>query len=92
MSTNDSIAFLTSWAADIRASSGVSVDADTLEKAASTIADLEAENSRLRGALVIIAHTFTEDSHGGTKYMSPDWHQDVAKSALTLKEQSNDNL
>lgn len=43
---NDYIAFLTSWAADIRASSGAaSVDADCLESIAHTLENLGADNA-----------------------------------------------
>lgn len=45
------VAFLTMWAADIRASSGVSVDADSLESAAEAIATLSAEKERLAAEL-----------------------------------------
>lgn len=38
----DSVAFLRNWAADIRASSGVSIDADRLDEIASEISALRA--------------------------------------------------
>jgi len=45
------VAFLTGWAADIRASSGTSVDADSLEEAASIITSQADEITRLSTAL-----------------------------------------
>ena len=42
----------------------------------------EAEVGRLRGALISIAHTTTEDSHGGIKDMSPSWYREKAHEAL----------
>lgn len=48
---SESVAFLTGWAADIRASSGTSVDADSLEEAASIIANQSEEIARLYTAL-----------------------------------------
>lgn len=48
---NKTIAFLTGWAADIRASSGTSVDADSLEEAATIISTQADEITRLRQLL-----------------------------------------
>ena len=44
--------------------------------------------ARLEGAqeaLTVIAHTFTEDSHGGMKTMDAGWYQGVARRALASK-------
>lgn len=43
----------------------------------------EAEAERLRRALASIAHTFTEDSHGGTKSLPASAYQDMARDALS---------
>lgn len=48
---SESVKFLTGWAADIRASSGTSVDADSLEEAASIITSQADEITRLRSTL-----------------------------------------
>lgn len=42
-----------------------------------------AEADRLRRALLLIAHTFTEDSHGGTKMLPASEYQDMARAALS---------
>lgn len=46
-------------------------------------ADLKAEVEQLRAALVLIAHTFVEDSHGGTKSLPASEYQDIARAALS---------
>lgn len=43
---------------------------------------LAQEVERLRGALIQIAHTYTEDSHGGTKSLPAYEYQDIARAAL----------
>lgn len=43
----------------------------------------EREIERLRGALSCIAHTFTEDSHGGTKALPATDYQAMARAAIT---------
>ena len=48
---SQTVSFLIGWAADIRASSGTSVDADSLEEAATIITNQSDEITRLRKAL-----------------------------------------
>ncbi len=43
----------------------------------------EAEAERYRRALLSIAHTFTEDSHGGTKTLLASEYQAMARTALS---------
>ena len=50
--------------------------------AAPPVSNLREENERLRAALICIAHTFTEDSHGGTKSLPSSEYQDMARAAL----------
>lgn len=50
-----------------------------LKEAEAEIADAEIMHS----ALIAIAHTFTEDSHGNMKTMPADWYQRQAKDALS---------
>lgn len=41
------------------------------------------ERDRLKSALFMIAHTFTEDSHGGTKCLPGSDYQRMARAAIT---------
>lgn len=45
---------------------------------------LRKEIDRLRGALLSIAVTCTEDSHGNTKDYPVSWHKAEARKALTI--------
>ena len=47
-----------------------------------------AEIERLRGALVEIAHTFTERADGTMKSCSASFYQEVARAALAQKGDS----
>lgn len=44
--------------------------------------------SKLEGALVSIAHTFTEDSHGNMKTYPASYYQDIARAALAQPAES----
>lgn len=46
------------------------------------------ELDRFRSALLAIAHTFTEDSHGGTKSLPASEYQDMARAALSTRKGS----
>lgn len=46
------------------------------------LAASESARERLRGNLVAIAHTFTEDSHGNMKTYPASYYQDIARAAL----------
>ena len=75
---NDHIAFLTGWAADIRASSGpASVDADCLEASAKALRHLVEENEQLREALRQIA-----GESGQFGFPWPETHVDYPAFAL----------
>ena len=50
---------------------------------------LQAENERLRAALVEIAHTFTERSDGTMKSCSASFYQEVACAALAQNLATN---
>ncbi|QRM44013.1 hypothetical protein [Rhizobium sp. BG4] len=74
---NDSITFLTGWAAEIRASSGNSVDADCLEYAATNLAEQASEIDRLRAALTKISSP--------TQTTGLLWWQVEARAALSAE-------
>lgn len=58
---------------------------ETSRKAISRAEAAEAREGKLRAALMNIAHTFTEDSHGGMKTMPATYYQELARAAREEK-------
>lgn len=56
--------------------------ASTLTSLRSRAEAAEAQRDKLQATLFMIAHSFTEDSHGGTKTLPAHEYQDMARSAL----------
>jgi len=54
-----------------------------MAEAAARIIAVEAERDALHTALVMIAHTETENSFGGSQNMPSNWYRAQARAALT---------